>query len=119
MPRVKRGAQARRRKKKVFKAAKGYRGARGNLLRTATEAVERGLCYAYAHRRTRKREMRSLWIARINAAARINGISYSRLIEGLTKAGVALDRKSLAEMAVKDPAAFSRITTVAKSKLSA
>lgn len=119
MPRVKRGVQARKRKKKILKAAKGYRGARSRLIRTAMEAVDKALLYAYAHRRTKKREMRRLWIARINAAARLNGITYSRLMEGLTKANVALDRKVLSDMALKDPVAFARVTDVAKSNLAA
>ncbi|MEE9614754.1 MAG: 50S ribosomal protein L20 [Thermodesulfobacteriota bacterium] len=118
MPRVKRGVSAKNRKKKIFKAAKGYRGGRGNLLRSAMEAVDKGLQYAYRDRRAKKREMRRLWIARINAGARTNGITYGRLIDGLTKANVAIDRKALAEMAVKDPAAFTKITSVAKSTLS-
>ncbi|VAV85723.1 LSU ribosomal protein L20p [hydrothermal vent metagenome] len=118
MPRVKRGVNAKKAKRKVFKAAKGYRGGRSKLLRSATEAVDRALCYAYAHRRTKKREMRRLWIARINAAARSNGISYSRLVEGLTKAEVGLDRKVLADMALRDPAAFTQITDIAKKTLS-
>lgn len=117
MPRVKRGVNAKKAKRKIFKAAKGYRGARSKLLRTATEAVDKALCYAYAHRRTKKREMRSLWIARINAAARTNGITYGRLIEGLTKAEVGLDRKVLADMAIKDPAAFTQVTDIAKKTL--
>ncbi len=117
MPRVKRSINAKKKKRKVFKAAKGYRGARGNLLRTATEAVEKGLCYAYAHRRLKKREMRRLWIARINAAARSNGITYSRLIDGLTKANVELDRKVLADMAALDPAAFTKVSDLAKQAL--
>ena len=119
MPRVRRSVQSRKRRKKILKAAKGYRGARSRLLRTATEAVDKALLYAYAHRRTKKREMRRLWIARINAAARLNGITYSRLMEGLTKANVALDRKVLSDMALKDPAAFTMVTEVAKSKLAA
>ncbi len=118
MPRVKRGVHAKKKRRKVFKAAKGYRGARGTLYRTATEAVDKALCYAYAHRRTKKREMRRLWIARINAAARLNGITYNRLVEGLTKAEVMLDRKTLADMAVRDPAGFAKVTSIAKQALS-
>ena len=117
MPRVKRGVNAAKKKRKVFKAAKGYRGARRRLLRTATEAVEKAWCYAYEHRKTKKREIRSLWIARINAAARINGITYSRLIEGLTKAEVSLDRKALAHMAVTDPTGFEKVADIAKQNI--
>jgi len=119
MPRVKRSVNAKKKRRKVFKAAKGYRGGRGVLYRTATEAVEKALVYAYAHRRTKKREMRSLWIARINAAARANGITYGRLINGLARANVTLDRKTLADIAAKDPAAFARVSEVAKQALSA
>ncbi|HZX36318.1 MAG TPA: 50S ribosomal protein L20 [Thermodesulfobacteriota bacterium] len=119
MPRVKRGVHAKKKRRKVLKASKGYRAGRGSLYRIATEAVERGLRYAYAHRRSKKRVARALWIARINAAARLNGLTYSRLIAGLEKANVALDRKTLAEMAVVDPAAFTKVTSVAKSALAA
>ncbi|HBH29551.1 MAG TPA: 50S ribosomal protein L20 [Desulfofustis sp.] len=113
MPRVTRGFKARRRRNKVLKLAKGYRGGRHRLYRTATEAVDRALVYAYRDRRTRKRDMRRLWITRINAAAAINGTSYSRLMGGLKKAGVALDRKILANMAILDPRAFHEVVTVA------
>jgi large subunit ribosomal protein L20 len=119
MPRVKRAVHAKKSKRKLFKAVKGYRGANSRLLRTATETMEKGLTYAYTHRRTKKREMRRLWTARINAAARMNGMTYSRFIDGLTKAEVGLDRKSLAEMAVKDPAAFTKVIDVAKATLAA
>ncbi len=119
MPRVKRSVNAKKKRRKVFKAAKGLQGARSKLYRSATEAVERALCYAYTHRKTRKREFRRLWIARINAAARANGITYSRLINGLVKANVELDRKSLAEMAVNDPKGFESVVSVAKSSLAA
>ena len=114
MPRVKRGFKARRRRKKILKAAKGYRGGHSKQLRTADTAVSRAGMYAYRDRRTRKREFRSLWIVRINAAARENGLSYSRLIGGLQKAGIILDRKVLADMAVNDPAGFSRLATMAQ-----
>lgn len=114
MPRVKRGFKARRRRNKVLKLAKGYRGARSKLFRSATEAVDRALNYAYRDRRVKKRDFRALWIARINAAARIDGVSYSRLIFGLKKAEIALDRKVLAEIAVTDPAAFSAVVEKAK-----
>ncbi len=119
MPRVKRAVNAKKKRRKVLKAAKGYMGARGNLYRSAVEAVERGLQYAYRDRRVRKRNFRRLWIARINAQARNEGITYSRLMEGLTKADVAIDRKVLADMAVNDPAAFSKVVQVAKTTLAA
>ncbi len=117
MPRVKRGVNAKKKRRKVMKAAKGYRGGRGNLYRSATEAVERGLQYAYRDRRNKKRVFRNLWIARINAASRAEGITYSRLINGLTKANVELDRKSLAHLAVTDPAGFSKVVSIAKEHL--
>jgi large subunit ribosomal protein L20 len=119
MPRVKRSINAKKKRRKVLKAAKGYRGANGSLYKIAAEAVERALCYAYRDRRVRKREMRALWITRINAAARLNDITYSRLMEGLKKANVELDRKSLSEIAATDPKAFSQITAIAKSSLAA
>lgn len=109
MPRVKRGFKARRRRNKVLKAAKGYMGGHSKLFKTASITVDRGRMYAYRDRRTRKREFRKLWIVRINAAARENGLSYSKLMGGLEKAGIDLDRKVLADMAVNDPAAFSRL----------
>jgi large subunit ribosomal protein L20 len=117
MPRVKRGFKARRRRNKVLKLAKGYRGARGKLFRSATEAVDRGLNYAFCDRKVKKRDFRALWIARINAAARENGLSYSRLVHGLKKAEIGLDRKVLAELAVTDPAGFSAVTEKAKAQL--
>jgi len=117
MPRVKRGFKARRRRNKILKLAKGYRGARSKLFRSATEAVDRALSDAYRERRLRKRDFRALWIARINAAARENGISYSRLIHGLKKAEVALDRKIMADLAVNDPAGFSVVAETAKGQL--
>jgi len=98
-----------------LKAAKGYRGGLSKQLRTASVAVSRAGMYAYRDRRVRKREFRSLWIVRINAAARENGLSYSRLISGLNKAGIALDRKVLADMAVHDPVAFAELAAVAQS----
>lgn len=119
MPRVKRAVNAKKKRRKVLKASKGYIGARGNLYRSAVEAVERALQYAYRDRRVRKRDFRRLWIARINAQARNEGITYSRLMEGLTKADVAIDRKVLADMAVNDPAAFSKVVQVAKTTLAA
>lgn len=117
MPRVKRGFKARRRRNKVLKLAKGYRGARGKLFRSATEAVDRGLNYAYRDRRTKKRDFRALWIARINAAARTEGLSYSKLIHGLKQGDIALDRKILAEIAVADPAGFREIVGKAKAHI--
>jgi len=117
MPRVKRGFKARRRRNKVLKLAKGYRGARSKLFRSATEAVDRALNYAYRDRRVKKRDFRALWIARINAASRDNGLSYSRLIHGLKKADVALDRKIMADLAVNDPAGFTAVVDAAKAQL--
>lgn len=117
MPRVKRGFKARRRRNKVLKLAKGYRGARSKLFRSATEAVDRALSYAYRDRRVRKRDFRALWIARINAAARDSGLSYSRLIHGLKQAEIAIDRKILAQLAVTDPGGFASIVDKAKSQL--
>jgi large subunit ribosomal protein L20 len=117
MPRAKRGFKARRRRNKVLKLAKGYRGARGKLFRSATEAVDRALNYAYRDRKVKKRDFRALWIARINAAARENGLSYSRLVYGLKKADIGLDRKILAQVAVVDPGGFSAIVDKAKAQL--
>ncbi|MFP3982460.1 MAG: 50S ribosomal protein L20 [Desulfurivibrionaceae bacterium] len=113
MPRVKRGFKARRRRKRVLKLAKGYRGGRHKLFRTATEAVDRALCYAYRDRRQKKRDFRRLWITRISAAAKENGTSYSRMMGGLKKADVELDRKALAHLAVIDPKAFSNVARLA------
>ena len=118
MPRVKRGTTAHRRHKRILKKAKGYWGARGNLIKTAREAVEKGGLYAYRDRRQKKRQFRALWIARINAAARENGISYSQMIHGLGSAGVEIDRKNLAEIAVSDPDTFTRLVEMAKSNVS-
>src|SRR3972149_1177990 len=106
MPRVKRGVNAKKKRKKVLKAAKGYRAGKGTLYRIATEAVDRALVFAYRDRKNKKREIRSLWIARINAAARMNDITYSRLVNGLTRASVAMDRKTLADIAGNDPPAL-------------
>ncbi|MBW6510026.1 MAG: 50S ribosomal protein L20 [Desulfuromonadales bacterium] len=117
MARVKRGFKARRRRNKILKLAKGYRGARSKLFRSATEAVDRALNYAFRDRRVKKRDFRALWITRINAAARENGLSYSRLIHGLKQAEIALDRKIMADLAVNDPAAFSVIAETAKARL--
>jgi large subunit ribosomal protein L20 len=117
MPRAKRGFKARRRRNRVLKLAKGYRGARSKLFRSATEAVDRALNYAFRDRRVKKRDFRALWITRINAAARENGLSYSRLIHGLKLAEVGLDRKIMAELAVTDPAGFASVAAAAKAKL--
>ena len=113
MPRVTRGFKARRRRNRVLKLAKGYRGGRSRLYRTATEAVDRALNYAYRDRRAKKRDFRQLWIARINAGARMNDISYSQLMGGLKKAGVDLDRKVLSNLAIPDAESFSKVVQVA------
>ncbi len=118
MPRAKRGTKARQRRKKVLKLAKGFVGGRKNY-RQARATLEKGLTYAYRDRKVRKRDFRSLWIVRINAAARANGITYRDLIAGLRKAGVEVDRKILADLAVKDPKAFTEVATLAKSRLAA
>jgi len=117
MPRVKRGVTARARHKKVMKLARGYRGARSRVYRVAVQAVTKAGQYAYRDRKQRKRQFRSLWIVRINAAARDNGLSYSRLINGLSKAGITIDRKILAELAVNDPQAFTSVAEQAKAAL--
>ena len=117
MPRVKTGVTAHARHKKILKLAKGYRGARSKQFKKANESVLKAGQYAYRDRKNKKREFRRLWIARINAAARINGISYSRLICGLTKAGVAIDRKMMAELAVSDAAAFAQLVDIAKKNI--
>ena len=119
MPRVKRSVTAKKKRRKIFKMAKGFFGARSRLLRTATEAVDRAMKYAYRDRRVRKREFRKLWIARINAAARSCDITYSRLIDGMNKACVALDRKVLADLAVHDPQGFAAVVDIAKGELTA
>lgn len=111
--RIKRGFKARRRRKKVLKLAKGFRGGRSKLFRTAADAVDKALMYAYRDRRVRKREFRRLWIARINAATRLHDLSYSKFIHGLKKAGVELDRKVLADLAVADPSGFAKIVDLA------
>jgi large subunit ribosomal protein L20 len=115
MSRVKRGVTARRRHKKILALAKGYRGARSKLFKTANEAVMHALSYAYRDRRARKRDFRSLWIQRINAGARQHGLSYSQFIHGLQVQGVELDRKSLAELAVYNPNEFARLVEMAAS----
>lgn len=117
MPRVKRGFKARQRRNKVLKLAKGYRGARSKLFRSATEAVDRALNYAFRDRRVKKRDFRALWIVRINAAGRMNGISYSKLIYGLKTANVQIDRKVLADLAVSDPKGFAELVGVAKTNI--
>jgi large subunit ribosomal protein L20 len=117
MPRVKRGFKARQRRNKVLKLAKGYRGARSKLFRSATEAVDRALNYAFRDRRVRKRDFRALWITRINAAARLNGLAYSKFIHGLKLGQVQIDRKVLADIAVSDPKGFSEIAALAKANL--
>lgn len=114
--RIKRGFKARRRRNKVLKLAKGFRGGRSKLFRTAADSVDKALNYAYRDRKARKRDFRQLWIARINAGARMNNLSYSKFIHGLKLADVDLDRKVLAELAVSDPAAFSQIVNLAAAQ---
>jgi large subunit ribosomal protein L20 len=116
MVRVKRGNVARKRRKKILKLAKGFRGSHSRLFRTANQQVMKALRNAYRDRRRRKRDFRRLWITRVNAAARQNGISYSQLIGQLKKADIQLNRKMLAQMAVLDPAAFTKVVDVAKAK---
>ena len=113
MPRVKRGVTAKARHKKILKQAKGYYGARSRVFRVAKQAVIKALQYAYRDRRQRKREFRALWIARINAAARLHGLSYSRFMNGLKKASITLDRKVLADLAVNDKAGFAKLAQIA------
>lgn len=115
MPRAKGGPKTRARRKKVLDLAEGYWGAKSRLFRSATEAVDRALKYAYRDRKARKRDFRRLWIARINAAARQNGLSYSKFIAGLSNSGIGLDRKILAELAVSDPVGFAKLADTAKS----
>ena len=117
MPRVKHGVATKKRKKKLLKRARGFWGAKSRLYRTAQEAVNRAKVYAYRDRRNRKREMRSLWIMRINAAAHLHGLSYSRMIYGLSKAGIEINRKLLADLAVQEPAAFAAVAEKAKAHL--
>jgi large subunit ribosomal protein L20 len=114
MPRARRGFKARQRRNKVLKLAKGFVGGRRKLFRTAVETVQRALVFAYRDRKVKKRDFRKLWIVRINAAAHENGMSYSRFINGLGKASVALDRKVLADLAVTDPAGFTALAALAK-----
>ena len=117
MPRTKHGVPSKSRKKKILKRAKGYFGSRHTLYRPAREAVNRALMYAYRDRRARKRDFRKLWIARINAAARLNGMSYSRLIDGLKKSNIEINRKVLAELAINDAAGFTKLAEIAKESL--
>ena len=115
--RVKRGYKAKRRRKKILKLAKGHRGGRSKLFRTAADAVDKALMYAYRDRKARKRDFRRLWISRINAAARMNNLSYSKFIHGLKLAGINLDRKVLAELAISDPSGFAQIANTASEQL--
>ncbi len=117
MARIKGGVGAKKRHNRVLKLAKGYRGARSKQYRTAKQTVMKALTNAYAGRKQRKRQFRALWIARINAAARMNGLSYSRFMFGLKQAGVEMNRKVLADLAVNDAAAFTKLAEVAKAKL--
>ena len=117
MPRTKHSVASHKRKKKVLKAAKGFTGGRGNLYRSAREAVDRALSYAYRDRRARKRDFRKLWIARINAAARVNGLRYSRFINGLKKSDIEINRKLLSEIAVNDADGFAKLAEIAKDAL--
>jgi large subunit ribosomal protein L20 len=119
MPRVKRGVTAKKKRRTVLDRAKGYYGAKSRSYRAAKEQVQHSLQYAYRDRRNKKREIRALWITRINAAAHLNGMSYSRFMNGLKKAEIELDRKVLADMAVNDPAAFASLVEKAKATLSA
>ena len=115
MPRAKGGFKTRRRRKKLLEKAKGYYGAKSRLFRVATEAVDKAMQYAYRDRKAKKREFRSLWIIRINAAVRALGISYSQFMSGMKKANITLNRKALADMAYNDPAAFSQLVEKVKS----
>jgi large subunit ribosomal protein L20 len=115
MPRAKGGPKTRARRKRVLNLAEGYWGAKSKLFRSATEAVDRALKYAYRDRKARKRDFRRLWIARINAAARLNGMSYSRFIAGLAKNGVEIDRKILADLAISDPKGFTKLVETSKA----
>ena len=117
MARVKGAMNTRKRHKKILKLAKGYRGAKSKLFRTANQAVMKSLVYSYIGRKQKKRDFRKLWIARINAAARMNGISYSRFMNGLKKADITLNRKMLSEIAIADPAAFTALVEKAKASL--
>lgn len=116
MARVKRGVNAKKRHKNILKQSKGYFGAKSKLFRTANQAVMKSLNYSYIGRKQRKRDFRKLWITRINAAARINGMSYSKFINGLKKANITINRKMLSEMAINDPAGFAKLVEVAKEQ---
>lgn len=117
--RVKRGVKARRRRNKIFKLAKGFRGRSNNTIRQTTQRVEKSLQYAYRDRRVKKRDFRALWIARIGAAARLHGLSYSQLIHGLKTSGVELDRKILSDLGANEPAAFTAVAELAKTQVNA
>lgn len=117
MPRVKRSIHSRKKRKKILKMAQGYRGGRSRLYRTAKEAVAKALMYSYRDRKVRKREIRALWIQRINAGARLHGLSYSKFMNGLKRADIDIDRKILADMAVNDADAFRQLVEIAKSSL--
>ena len=119
MPRVRRGTKRHNKRRRILKLAKGYYGTRSKAYRIAKQAVDRALLYSYRDRRQRKRQFRRLWIARINAAARANGLSYSRFVDGLKKAGSQLDRKVLADIAVHEPQAFAKLAETAKKALEA
>ena len=117
MPRVKRGVTAHRRHKKVLSLTKGHRATKHSIYRRAHESMLKSLSYAYFHRRERKGDMRRLWISRVNAASRAQGLSYSQFIEGLRKSGVEINRKMLADMAVREPESFAHLVTLAKGKV--
>ena len=117
MPRVKRGVTTHRRHKKVLALTKGHRATRHTLYRRARESMLKSLSYAYAHRRERKGDMRRLWISRVNAASRANGLTYGQFIDGLRKSGIEINRKMLADMAVREPEAFANLVTLAKGKV--
>ena len=116
MARIKRGTNNRKRHKKILKQAKGYYGSKHTLFKTANQAVMKSLAYSYVGRKRRKRDFRKLWITRINAAARINGMSYSKFINGLKKANININRKMLSEMAINDPEGFAKLVQIAKEQ---
>ena len=117
MPRATNGPASRRRRHNRLKLAKGFRGSRSKLFRQATEAVDRAQAMAYVHRKVKKRSFRQLWVVRVNAACRLNNISYSRFIDGCNKAGISLNRKMLSEIAIHDPEGFSKVVDIAKAKV--
>lgn len=117
MARVKRGVRAHERHKKILKLARGYRGRKSKLFKVAKQQVVRSMAFAYAHRKQRRRDFRKLWITRINAAARLNNITYNRLMYGLKLAGVNINRKMMADLAINDPAAFTKLVETAKEKI--